>query len=351
MKQKKHVGGMLAFGVPQYRLPYEDIVKEVRTIEALGVNIRTETRVGEDVSFESLQKSHDAVLLASGCHIGNVLPDFDHPRIETAAAFLRQVRLENRTSIGRRVLVVGGGDVAMDALRTAIRLGSDEVYLTSLEAYHEMPASLEERVQAREENAQFLNGWGIKNLTFGDGIEVELQACTRVFDESYRFSPMFDPSNVQDILVDTLILAIGQKSNLQYLPLDIERKRGFLATQQNSFETSLTGVFAVGDVTKPSIAIEAIADGKKAASQIDTYLEGNGLYVGDTITIPETPLSITTWDDPLSEEKQLSSTERSDNFQEISQMYDIDVAKKEASRCLRCDRNSRKPLLLTPQRK
>ncbi len=347
---EKHVGGMLAFGVPSYRLPYEDILKEVKTIEAHGVKILTETRVGVDIEFDQIRKSHDAVLVASGCHVGNTLPGYDNPNVETAASFLRQVRLEDRKTIGKRVLVVGGGDVSMDALRTSIRLGAETASLVSLESYEEMPAGMEERVQAVEENAELLNGWGVKDLEFADEITVTLKECTRVFDDSYRFSPHYNEDNTREIKVDTVILAIGQKPDLSYLPEDINKFRGFASVDKRTYETSMEGVFAVGDASKPSIAIEAIAGGKKAASSMDRYLGGRGLYTGKTIEIPESPLKITTWDDPLTLENHLEADARKDSFREISHEYTLEEAKLEASRCMRCDRNSRRPLLLTPRR-
>lgn len=357
-ESEKHVGGMLAFGVPEYRLPYGDIQKEVRTIEKLGVTIKTSTKIGTDISLDQLKQENDAVFLATGSHKGNSLPGFSHQNIETAAAFLKRVRLSGKKEIGTRVLVVGGGDVAMDAARTSLRLGAQEVSVLSLESYDHMPASLEERVQAKEENIRFIDGWGIKSITEsenggeknGESLKVEYQKCTRVFDDNDRFSPEFDSEQIRTIEVDSIIAAIGQKPELEYLGNEIEQNRGFITVDPRTFETNSKGVFAAGDVTGVSIAIKAIADGKKAALQIDRYLGGEGLYTGDPIEIPETPLSVTTWDDPLVEEKLAAVNDRVCGFSEVTGMYTLEEAKFEAARCMRCDRNSRRTLQLTPKR-
>jgi len=349
-ESQKHVGGMLAFGVPEYRLPYEDILKEVKLIEDLGVNILTNTKVGKDVEMSDLKNQHHAVLLASGCHVGNRLKECDDPNIETAVDFLREVRLEDRKTIGNRVLVVGGGDVAMDAARTALRLGAEVIELVSLEKRHEMPASKEEIEQALEENIHLRNGWGIQSIEKTSALKVVLNPCTQVWDEAYAFRPEFDPRKTLTINYDSILLAIGQKPDLSYLSEENINIFGFVNANAKTFKTDMEGIFAAGDVMRPSIAIEAIANGKKVARRIDHYLGGTGLYKGKVINIPETPLNIRTWDDPLQLEKQMDVEERKYTFEEVSKAYSMEDAKCEASRCMRCDRNSRQHLKLVPKR-
>jgi len=376
------VGGMLAFGVPEYRLPYEDIYREVSTIKALGVEILTNKRVGRDITFDIIKGCHDAVLLATGRQVGNLLPGLDIGKtdarveehsegdvrdraedqvksklttesIETAIAFLRDVRLKKRTEIGNRVLVIGGGDVAMDAARTSVRLGAEKVMVASLESYSEMPASSEEKVQAAEEGVELLSGHGVDEITsIGAGVSVSLKKCIRVFDDEYRFSPVFDDSYKKTFDTDSVILAIGQKSDLGYLDGRVNVDRGSIKTGHSDFRamTSEAGVFAAGDVLKPSVAIDAIASGKRVAEEIDSYLGGAGLYVGESIEIPEEQLNIRTWDDQSVHEPITAIDERSGGFCEVSHTLSVDDALLEASRCMRCDRNSQKPLLLTPRR-
>lgn len=342
------IGGMLAMGIPEYRLPQDTIDKEVELIKTLGVKIITNVKVGEDISIEELEDKFDAVLLATGCHIGNKFgPELD--TVETAIDFLRNVKVDNRKEIGDTVLVIGGGDVAMDAARTSIRLGAKKVMVASLESYEKMPASDEEKVEATEEGIQFISSYGTKDIHVKDGrlTGIDLKKCMSLMDDLGQFNPSYDEQDVKTIEIDNLILAIGQRADISYLNDATQgSKKSLLEIDQYTFETKFEGIFAAGDIRHQGIAIEAIAEGKKAAESIDRYLGGIGLYLGQEIEVPDRPLESTLWSIEKVVESQKVSEERKESFDTVSRVYlDVD-AKNEAARCMRCDRNSRKPLYL-----
>ncbi len=343
---EKRVGGMLAMGIPEYRLPQESIDREVELIKNLGVEIITGVRIGEDIQLNQLRKDYDAVLLATGCHVGNVGPGVEAQGVETAVKVLKEIKLEGRRDIGRRVIVIGGGDVAMDAARSALRLGAADVKIISLEGYHQMPASSEEKVGALQEGVEFISGYGIHRVkTEEDKVTgVEVKRCLSVADDDYRFSPEYDEEDLMELEADSLIYAIGQVPDLTYI--DCIDTRGMRFIEENFFETPVKKVYAVGDMCGPGTAIKAIASAKRAAQTIDRYLGGEGIYDGDYIEIPETTLDCTTWDQKASEEKTLPAVERCRSFCEIGGSYTQEEAIAEAGRCMRCDRNSRRRLWL-----
>lgn len=351
-ESKGVVGGMLAVGVPEYRLPYDDILAEIKTIENLGVKIELNMTVGKDISMEELKKKFDAVVLASGCHVANRIPGFEDEAVWTAIDFLRDVRVSGKNTIGKSVVVIGGGDVAMDAARTARRIGAESVRVMSLESYGEMPAGDEEKAQGQAEGIEFISSFASKQLTknlVGKFI-LSLKKCLSVWDVNYNFSPVFDESVVKEIQCDTIILAVGQKPDMGYAGDGVVLNRGFAKVDKVTFETSLKGVYAIGDLVKPSVAIEAISSGRKVAASIDYDLGGTGLYVGGNIEVPSSVLNIRTWDDLLVEEKLTNEVDRVKNFDQVTIAYSEEEAMVEASRCMRCDRNSTRELLLTPRR-
>lgn len=343
---EKRVGGMLAMGIPEYRLPQESIDREVELIKNLGVDIITGVKVGQDIQLNQLRKEFDAVLLSTGCHVGNTGPGVEAPGVETAVKLLKEVKLEGRKDIGEKVIVVGGGDVAMDAARTAVRLGAADVKVISLEGYEEMPASSEEKEGALQEGVKFLSGYGIHQvMTEEDEVTgVKIKRCLSVVDDNYRFAPVYDEEDTLELEADSLIYAIGQVPDLSYIDCIDTAEMKFI--EEDFFKTPLKKVYAVGDMCGPGTAIEAIADAKRAAQTIDRYLGGNGLYDGDDIEIPETTLDCTTWDQELTEESLIPAKDRWDSFCEIGRSYTQEEAIIEAGRCMRCDRNSQRKLWL-----
>ncbi len=342
--EASHVaGGMLAMGIPEYRLPQKTIDDEVQLITNLGVKIIKNTRIGKDIQLKTLREDNNAVLLASGCHIGNKFgPESEN--IESAVKFLKEVKIDKRKTIGETVLVIGGGDVAMDAARTALRLEA-HVVVASLESFDQMP-SKEEKHEAKEEGVNFLNQYGIKTIEIeGEKLLVTLKRCLEL-EKNGRFDPQYDENDIKTLKVDNILMAIGQRSDNTYLDEDIKTINGWVKIDKYSFETTAKDVYAIGDMYKPGIAIKAIAEAKKAAAAIDEALGGNGLYLGEEIEIPERPLNCQMWEVEKAVEDIVVPKNLANNFELVSKVYTKEEAKREAGRCMRCDRNSIKPLHL-----
>ena len=338
------VGGMLATGIPAYRLPQATIDTEVEYIKKMGVEIKTGVRVGRDIHLAEIRAQYDSLLLATGCQIGNAFAQ--GVGIETAIKLLKEVKAEGRKEIGRKVLVVGGGDVAMDAARTSLRLGAEKVSVATLEgSVEEMPASFEEKKEALEEGIEFLNGYSAKEIhkTGENRVEgVSLKRCLSVLDDEYRFAPVYDEEDIVELEVDSLIFAIGQRPDNGYFTEDIEvDERGWIEADPVTLETSAQGVFSAGDMLRTGSAIKAIAEGKRSAEAIDRYLKGEGIYTGEVIAVPEVPLNIDIWNTEKVEEKIKCVSDRI-NFDESVRTFTEEEARCEARRCMRCDRNSRR---------
>jgi len=275
-------GGMLRVGIPEYRLPKEVLDMEMQYIEDLGVEIRTNTAVGKDLSFNDLLKEEEykAIFIATGAHKSRKLrvEGEDMEGVFHALDLLRQVNLRKRPKLGERVLVIGGGNVAMDAARTALRLGAEVVQMACLESREEMPAHEWEIREALTEGVDLNVSWGPKEI-LGDGKKVtgvKFVRCASVFDENGRFNPSFDETVTKVLEADTVILAIGQAPDLSFLKEKTDVLGGrAIAVDPMTMETSLPGVFAGGDaVSGPATVIEAVAAGKIAAASIDRYLRG-----------------------------------------------------------------------------
>ncbi|HET9836642.1 MAG TPA: FAD-dependent oxidoreductase [Candidatus Angelobacter sp.] len=292
--------GMLAVGVPAYRLPREIIAKEVAVIEALGVEIRCNTRVGREISFAQLRRDFSAVLIAVGAKSSRELglPGERGPRVYGGVDMLRAVSLAEPIDIGREVVVIGGGNVAYDVARTVIRQiafdtartaarlpGMSKVSLVSLEGLEEMPADTVEIREGDEEGVQRLNGWGpveIERRPDGSVAGVVFRKCTRVYDENRRFAPLYDDSARMTVPCDTVLLAVGQSTMLDFLKdggQEIEMMRpGWPKVDPLTLRTTTPGVFVAGDLAHGTrLVIDAVASGKAAARAIYESLTGRKL--------------------------------------------------------------------------
>ena len=212
-------GGMLLWGIPAYRLPKDILAYEVDLIRRKGVKIVLNCRIGPDKTgktMEALRKENAAVFISAGAHMSRKLgvPGEEKPGVDFGVEFLRQAGSDNKPKVGSRVLVIGGGNVAVDVARTALRLGAKQVEMVSLEKRDEMPAYKEEIAATLAEGIKIHNGWGPKRILGDGGVTgIELKECTRVFDENRRFSPAYNESNLKTIDADQIIVAIGQAVN------------------------------------------------------------------------------------------------------------------------------------------
>jgi NADPH-dependent glutamate synthase beta subunit-like oxidoreductase/NAD-dependent dihydropyrimidine dehydrogenase PreA subunit len=358
-------GGMLRWAVPEYRLPRDIIQKEVEAVKALGVEILTDTPINSQNFVEKLKlEDWDAVFLATGAQESKRIDVEGLPKegILWGLDFLRDAKQKMQKGLQGKLVVIGGGNVAMDVAMTAFRLGASGVELVCLECREEMPAFSWEVEEAEKEGVVIHPGWGpVKVRTEGDKIkEVEFQACTSVFDEQGDFCPAFDASQRKSLQADAVILAVGQSVDLTYLPSEFgiqQTEQGMIQVNKDSLGTNIPKVFSGGEVTSgPASAVEAMAMGRKAADSIDRYLGGNGL---DGSTSSKEKGKNNLW---RGEDKDFSSKERVSmvelppeerlrSFGLIQLGYTEEEAKQEASRCLSCDlRFQLSPVTLPPER-
>lgn len=300
--------GMLAVGVPAYRLPREVIAREVEVIRALGTEIRCGVTVGRDVSFAQIRREHAAVIVAVGAKSSRSLglPGEWGPGVFGGVDFLRAVSLGEPIRVGREVVVVGGGNVAYDVARTVLRQiaydtartaarlpGTIAVRLVSLESLEEMPADTIEIIEGDEEGIERHNGWGpvaIERDAGGRLKGVRFQRCVRVYDEARRFAPVFDPREQVTLPCDTVMLAVGQAPKADFLAeggADVEMARpGWPKVNPETLETTAPGIFVAGDLAHGTrLLIDAVASGKAAARSVYRYLTGRELRA-EQVTVP-----------------------------------------------------------------
>jgi heterodisulfide reductase subunit A-like polyferredoxin len=351
-------GGMLRLGVPEYRLPTEIIEREVEDILDLGVDLRLNHRIDNlDNLFE---QGYEAVLIAVGAHEGIRLPipGADREGVLINTRFLRDVRLGRYESgesepLGERVLVLGGGNVAIDCARSAVRMGK-EVHLACLESRQEMPAHAWEVDAAEAEGVVLHPGRSFEEIVGGPDGAVQGVDCQLVrsfsFDENGRLNLEKEPGSAHTLACDTVIFSVGQRAGLAFIPDDAGvgvTQQQTIAINPNTMAATRPGVFAAGDsVSGTSFVIEAVASGHNAADSIIRYLQGEALEPQPKPVLPVVHLDKDEIDNriaagvikpearvPLPE---LTVEERVTDFREVEGGYDDDSAQAEAARCLAC---------------
>jgi NADH-quinone oxidoreductase subunit F len=358
------IGGMMAVGIPDYRLPKDVLRYEIEAIAGTGkVQFVTNTRVGKDISLKELREKYDVVFIAVGAHKSRELgiPGENKEGVIHGTEFLRDMNLGNDMSYvkDKTVAVVGGGNVAIDAARSAFRLGASEVHILYRRRREDMPADEEEVRQAEEEGVK-LHFLVIPLENLGDG-RVEAVRCQRMKLKNEEGQPVFDstarkrPFPIEGaeftIAIDLLIPAIGQTPDLSFLDgMELETGRGgTIVAAPRTFGTSVPGVFAGGDaVSGPATVIEAIAAGNKASEAIDRYLKG--LELPPPARIMERPTEgIGEFDMPEEDAERprqktsvVTPEVRAHDFREVDLGFPLEsIAWAEARRCLRCDLEER----------
>ena len=278
-EKAERAGGFLALGIPAYRLPNDVVDDDVANVTAIGVEIETGVQVDDPAKLKD--DGFDAVLMATGTHRAVQLrvPGEDKDGVMSALTFLADVKLGKDVDLaGRKVLVVGGGNVAIDAARAARRLGAAEVHQASLECCEDMPAHDFEVEEAKAEGITLHDGWGVNHFT-GEG-KVEsavLKVCTCVFDPSGRFAPEYDESQQQTVACDVVIVAAGMGADTEAFGLETNPSRT-LKADAGTLQTAVPHIFAAGDVvTGPSMITTAVGQGRRAAFMIDRFLQGEVL--------------------------------------------------------------------------
>ena len=340
------MGGMLRYGIPQYRLPKEVLDKEIAIIEKTGVKFVNNVKLGVDFTIKSLKEENDAVIVAVGAWKSSSMrtPGEELEGVYGGIDFLRGVIKGNAPEIGEKVAICGGGNTAMDACRTAVRLGAKEVYVVYRRTRNEMPADKLEIDEAEEEGViyKFLTNPLSFNGEDGKVKSITLQLMELGEpDASGRRRPVPIEGKTEEIAVDSVILAIGQKlvtDDVKELELN---QRGNIVADEDFFTTSIDGVFAIGDATNrgASIAIEAIGEADRCAKAVDAYLKGESLdtrvpYISkrDEKTIDYSDRQKESRINP----KVLAPEVRNKNFDEVSLGFTEEEAQKEAQRCLEC---------------
>ena len=338
-------GGMLRYGIPEYRLPKKDILdKEIDVIKDMGVNIKLNTKLGKDITLDYLRQNFDAVFLGIGAwqSSGMRCAGEDSEGVLGGIDFLRDVTLNKPVHLGKKVIVVGGGNTAMDVARTAVRLGAEKVSVLYRRTREEMPAEDIEIKEAEEEGIEFVYLVAPVEVIEDKGLTLKCQNMKLGEpDSSGRRRPEPIPNSEVIYEADTIIAAIGQKvkaDNIKGLGLS---KYGTIDVEEGTFETNIPGVFAGGDaVTGPGIAIGAIAQGKSAAAVINGYLYGKMIpqyepyYIRQNDITEETLIGREKL--PRVELKTLDPEYRKHNFRQVTNTLTEEEAVKESHRCLEC---------------
>ncbi|HPJ94631.1 MAG TPA: NADH-quinone oxidoreductase subunit NuoF [Deltaproteobacteria bacterium] len=347
-----YAGGMMRYAIPEYRLPRDVIAEEVADIEALGVVIKTNTRVGKDITFDKLNQDYDNIVIACGAHKSWTLgiDGEDLKGVWGAVEFLRAVNLGKDVNVGSKVAIVGGGNSAIDAARTAVRLGAKDVTVLYRRERKDMPAWEPEIVAAEHEGVKIEYLVAPTKLVGKDG-KLTGVVCQRMklgeFDRSGRRKPVPIEGSEYTLSIDTIVPAISQSADTSFIPADsdvkIDKWGGIEIVAKTKTKTTADGIYVIGDAaTGPATVVEAIAMGHKVACDVDEAIRaknGEPAYEApkeEKIQIPfevdedviETPKAIM---------PELDAATRIKSFVEVELGYSKEVAYKEACRCLRCD--------------
>ncbi|MBW2033501.1 MAG: FAD-dependent oxidoreductase [Deltaproteobacteria bacterium] len=348
-------GGMLGIAVPDFRLPREVIQNEIAYIESCGVEVRYNSPIDAKHTVNDLkEEGYGAVFIAAGAQASKQigLPGEDEglEGLYYGLQFLSDIKGGKRISLQGKVIVIGGGNVAIDVARTALRVGAEDVQLFCLEPRDEMPAWEKEVREAIDEGIVINPSWGPKRVIseHGSVVGVEFVQCVSVFDDEGRFNPSFNEESTQIVETDRIIISVGQAPDMSFLSKDSKLERalwGALVVDENTLSTNIPGIFAGGDFTTgPTYVIRAIASGRRAALAIEKYLqnETGRIRIVDEKTAmgEESGLALeeeTTEERPRIEIQLEKPDERARDFREVEKGFTREEAYREAMRCLRCD--------------
>jgi heterodisulfide reductase subunit A-like polyferredoxin len=349
---REKLGGTVLLGIPAYRLPAESLERDIADVVASGFEVKTGMALGRDFTLEGLkEQGFQAAFLSIGCTQpatltrstdGSGMKGTDLDGVLLGLDFLRDVKLGRDPKLSGKVVVIGGGNVAIDVAMTARRQGADQVEIVCLERREEMPAHAWEIADAADEGVSINPAWGPKEVVGAHGkvTGVKLQRCASVFDSEGRFAPTFD-GEFSEAQADVVIIAIGQRSDFSFLkeddPLWAPSKR-FVQADKSTLQTNVDWVFAGGDmVTGPASVVEAVAHGHEAAESIDRFLRGVDLAAGRGLPDPEPAGKPERWF-PLAPRATPSRVpvDRRDGYTEIEQTLTEEAAIAEGKRCLAC---------------
>jgi len=338
-------GGMMRYGIPNYRVPEERLDKDIKDILEWGVTFKGDTAVGEDITLEQLKKDFDAIFVASGANGSSkiTLEGSGKKGVLWGWDFLRDVGLGKTFDFGGDVIVIGGGNVAIDVALTAKRMGAESVHLFCLEKREEMPAHEWEIARAEEEGVLINNAWGPKKVLGEEEVTgLSLIKCTSVFDNASKFNPTYDEEITTKVEANHIILAVGQAADFGFVKKEknINTTAGRIEVEETGLATGEKGVFAGGDVVSgPDSIIGAIAHGRKAAAAIDQYLGGDG-NIDEVLATPEEEVVLPEFvleTRPRNDLGLLKPWERTSGFDQVEVALTDKQISDESSRCLSCD--------------
>ena len=333
----------MRWALPEFRLPRAVLDRELGFLQAGGVEFQGNRTLGKDLDLEKLEKENDAVLLAVGAYGKASLgvPGEEAQGIMPALEFMKRSREKSPPRVGKKVVVVGGGNAAVDAAQTALRLGAEKVHLVSLEKREEMPAFSWSVVEAEEEGVNLQSEWGPMRFRMEGKklVGASFKKCTAVCDSRGIFCPSYDETTTLDLPADTVILAIGQKTDMGILEPSLHGPAG-VRCHPATLQTATPKIFAAGDFLRgPKTIVEAMAQGKEAAVSIQRLLEGEDLEYGRVNQAiyelqfePDLSRAKTRPRVPL---PRLPLRQRR-GFQEVARGYSKEEAIAEAERCLDC---------------
>lgn len=350
-EKSERPGGMLMMGIPEFRLEKEVLDSEIQVIRDLGVEIRCKVEVGKDVTISQLrEQGYKAFYLAIGAQGGSSLgiKGEDLPNVMNGVSYLSRLNSGKKTGLSGRVIVVGGGNVAIDVARAAVRDGAESVDMYCLESPEEMPAAKDEQVEAKEEGIVIHNGWGpMKILREGERASgILFKKCTAVRDAEGRFHPQYDEAVTEEKKADMILLAIGQKIVWGDLLEGSRVKtdaRGRVSVHPLSYQTGEIDVFAGGDVVSgPRFAIDAIAQGKEGAVSISRLLRGRNLTDGrnavyEAIDVDKVQITLNSFErTPRQYAPEVDHKKAIQTFNDLRKGLDEEQIRRETQRCLHC---------------
>lgn len=336
-------GGIMRWAIPEFRLPESVLDRELKLLERMGIDFRCNIKIGRDKPLADLEKEFEAIVLSMGRpgHLQLNAEGEDHQNILYGLPFLKAVKEGKPPELGSKVLVIGGGNTAVDVAQTACRLGADSVRMVSLESGTEMPAFARAITDALADDVTFDGSWGNPAFKVESDrlVGVDFQKCIRVFDSEGRFAPEFDPSLTRFHEADTVIVAISQQPDLSVFASDFTMEE-VLQADPDTLQTSVQTIFVCGDlVTGPASIVQAMASGRKAAESVKRFLNGEPLKYGRFART-----AVVTDFDP---DRSFGSSEKrmalpyyrfqgKDDFTEIEAGVNREAARREAGRCHSC---------------
>lgn len=349
-EREKRPGGMLLNGIPSFRLEKDVLQKEIDIIEAMGAEIKCGVEVGKDITIQQLRdQGYKAFFIAIGLQGGRLagVPGEDSKGVESGVSFLKRVNMNGGEKFEGDVVVVGGGNVAADVARTALRCTTGKVHMLCLESRDIMPAAKDEVAECEEEGILLQNGWGPKEVLSENGVVtgVVFKKCTRVFDEEHRFSPQYDENETITIPCTNVLMAIGQSAEwgdlLKGTKAEI-RRNGTIIADPVTLQTGEPDIFAGGDIFHGArFAIDAIATGREGMVSINRFVHpGQSLTIGRDlrkfIELDRDDIKVEGFDNAERQRPGEMAGKARETFKDLRLPFTEEQAKKEASRCLGC---------------